>query len=243
MFKNNVLSGPLLVIVEFAAHGNLRDFLKRNRPSNTTNYDVPPSRICSNNNSNDSFNSFGNKTRREILPSKSGYWNELRSNNNNNNLLKVKNEFNTELTFPINLISNINNNNNDSQSGNNQGFDTTTTTNLSPDATVYANNVINKSPSVYDSNNTDNNSKLTSCFSTTTSTLVSSLPYDDYCISVATLAYTDLISFALQVARGMEFLSSKMVIEMFTNISTCKYLSFIRFISNSYQRVTSLSLS
>lgn len=213
-------NGPLLVIVEYAAHGNLRDFLKRNRPSNTTNYDVPPSRICSNNNSNnnntssnnDSFNSFGNKTRREILPSKSGYWNELRSNNNNN-LLKVKNDFNTVLSFPINIMSNVNNNNNDSQSGNNQEFETTTTTtNLSPDATIYANNVINKAPSVYDSNNTDNNSKLTSCFSTTTSTLVSSLPYDDYCISVATLAYTDLISFALQVARGMEFLSSKMCI-------------------------------
>ena len=213
--------------------------MKRNRPSNTTNYDVPPSRICSNNNSNnnnnsDSFGSFGNKTRREIIPSKSGYWNELRSNT----LVKVKNEINTELTFPINLLSN---NNNNCQSENNQEYDTTTTTttNLSPDATVYANNMINKPPSVYDSNNTDNSSKLTSCFSTTTSTLVSSLPYDDYCTSVATLAYTDLISFALQVARGMEFLSSKMVSEVFDIL--WKYLRFL--LLYSYQRLISLSTS
>ncbi|ESO07889.1 hypothetical protein HELRODRAFT_131255, partial [Helobdella robusta] len=43
-------NGPLLVIVEYAAHGNLRDFLRRNRPvNNTPNYDVPVFRYVNSN--------------------------------------------------------------------------------------------------------------------------------------------------------------------------------------------------
>jgi len=35
-------AGPLYVIVEYAPHGNLRDFLRDRRPSNSTDYSQPP---------------------------------------------------------------------------------------------------------------------------------------------------------------------------------------------------------
>jgi len=33
--------GPLYVIVEYAPHGNLRDFLRQNRPSGMSSYEEP----------------------------------------------------------------------------------------------------------------------------------------------------------------------------------------------------------
>ena len=40
------MSGPLYVIVEFAPHGNLRDFLRARRPPNSTGYEKPGLEKC-----------------------------------------------------------------------------------------------------------------------------------------------------------------------------------------------------